>query len=88
MQCVREKAGLIDVDSEDVDPAILESLVIQQVAILWALTRTLTLTLTILGALTHDYGSSPCSSPRTTPLLSLTSPWPCHLAVAHRACNG
>jgi len=29
MQCVRERAGEIDVDAEDVDPAVLESFVIQ-----------------------------------------------------------
>jgi len=40
MQCVREKAGLIDVDSEDVDPAILESLVIQQSHIVHAMDKT------------------------------------------------
>ena len=28
MQCVRERAGEIDVDAEDVDPAVLESFVI------------------------------------------------------------
>jgi len=40
MQCVREKAGSIDVDAEDVDPAILESLVIQQSHIVHAMDKT------------------------------------------------
>jgi len=40
MQCVRERAGEIDVDAEDVDPAILESLVITQAHITHAMDKT------------------------------------------------
>jgi len=40
MQCVREKAGDIDVDAEDVDAEILESLVIQPEHIKFAMDKT------------------------------------------------
>jgi len=40
MQCVREKAGIIDVDAEDVDPETLESFLITPAHIMHAMSKT------------------------------------------------